>query len=122
MRWRTVVPYVGGIVAAVGVSAAVLYVPPPAVSYLLLGTVPFAVRLIPEALQGRPERAFDSAVYGFVCMTAILITGVAGPMLDAFFLRGAYDRREIVATKAACQTFGHAGKILYFGALVYKWN
>jgi uncharacterized membrane protein YfcA len=51
-------------------------------------------------------------------MTAILMTGVAGPMLDAFFLRGKLDRREIVATKSAVQSFGHFAKLVYFGALI----
>jgi hypothetical protein len=27
-------------------------------------------------------------------------------------------RREIVATKASCQVFGHGFKLLYFGALI----
>ena len=28
------------------------------------------------------------------------------------------DRREIVATKAMCQVFGHAAKLLYFGGII----
>ena len=31
---------------------------------------------------------------------------------------GRLDRREIVATKAVCQLFGHAAKFIYFGSLV----
>ena len=51
-------------------------------------------------------------------MTLMLLTGVAGPLLDQFFLGGKLDRREIVATKAVCQIFGHAAKLIYFGALI----
>ena len=51
-------------------------------------------------------------------MTLILLTGVAGPLIDQFFLGGKLDRREIVATKAICQIFGHAAKLVYFGALI----
>ena len=51
-------------------------------------------------------------------MTLILLTGVAGPLVDSFFLGGKLDRREIVATKAICQIFGHAAKLIYFGALI----
>ena len=36
-------------------------------------------------------------------MTLMLLTGVSGPLIDTFFLGGKFDRREIVATKAACQ-------------------
>ena len=49
-------------------------------------------------------------------MTLLLLTGVAGPLIDQFFLGGKLDRREIVATKAMCQIFGHAAKLVYFGA------
>ena len=51
-------------------------------------------------------------------MTLLLLTGVSGPLVDTFFLGGKLDRREIVATKAACQIFGHGAKLAYFGALV----
>jgi uncharacterized membrane protein YfcA len=51
-------------------------------------------------------------------MTLILLTGVAGPLLDTFFLGGKLDRKEIVATKAICQIFGHAAKLIYFGTLI----
>ena len=48
----------------------------------------------------------------------ILFTGVAGPLADTFFLGGKLARREIVATKAVCQIFGHAAKLFYFGAMI----
>jgi len=40
------------------------------------------------------------------------------PLLDAYFLGGRLDRREIVATKAMCQIIGHAMKLTYFGVLI----
>jgi uncharacterized membrane protein YfcA len=48
----------------------------------------------------------------------MLLTGVAGPLIDTFFLGGRLDRREMVATKAVCQVFGHAAKLVYFGGIV----
>ena len=52
-------------------------------------------------------------------MSLMLLTGVAGPLLDGFFLGGReLDRRGIVATKAVCQTLGHGMKLLYFGGLI----
>ena len=58
------------------------------------------------------------SIYGVACMTLILLTGVAGPLIDQFFLGGKLDRREIVATKAICQIFGHGAKLIYFGSLI----
>ena len=36
-------------------------------------------------------------------MTLMLLAGVSGPLIDAFFLGGTLERRQIVATKAVCQ-------------------
>jgi uncharacterized membrane protein YfcA len=51
-------------------------------------------------------------------MSLMVLTGVAGPLLDAYFLGGDLDRRQIVATKAACQILGHSLKLAYFGILI----
>jgi uncharacterized membrane protein YfcA len=48
----------------------------------------------------------------------MLLTGVTGPLLDTMFLRSPLERRQIIATKAACQVFGHGFKLVYFGALI----
>jgi uncharacterized membrane protein YfcA len=45
-----------------------------------------------------------------------LSAGVAGPLLDIFFIRTALTRHAIVATKAATQVFAHLAKIVVYGA------
>jgi len=42
--------------------------------------------------------------------------GVAGPLLDIFFVRTSLTRHAIVATKAATQVFSHLMKIVVYGA------
>lgn len=50
-------------------------------------------------------------------MTGLNLTaGVAGPLLDIFFVRTELTRHAIVATKAATQVFAHLAKILVYGA------
>ena len=51
-------------------------------------------------------------------MTLMLLAGVSGPLIDAYFLGGKFERRQIVPTKAVCQIFCHGAKLAYFGALV----
>ena len=48
----------------------------------------------------------------------MLLAGVSGPLIDAYFLGGALERKQIVATKAVCQIFGHGAKFIYFGSIV----
>jgi uncharacterized membrane protein YfcA len=95
------------------------FVPDKPIALLLLGVTPFLARLSPKSFQPDPESKLQCAAYGVICQTLLLMTGVSGPLLDTFFLGGGrMDRREIVATKALCQVFGHAAKLLYFGGII----
>ena len=121
--WRYVRPgaaaaYIVGSLIALLIWSFTRYVPSTPVALLLLGLTPFAVRLAPENYRPNPERWQQGILYGLACMTLILLCGVAGPLIDQFFLGGKLDRRQIVATKAICQIFGHGAKLIYFGSLI----
>jgi uncharacterized membrane protein YfcA len=118
VRWKPVVVYVAGCGLALIGWSFVRYVPSTAVALLLLGAAPLILRLMPERLRLSADNTRHGVVCGSVCMALILLTGVSGPMIDSYFLGGKLDRREIVATKAMCQIFGHAAKLVYFGGIV----
>lgn len=118
VRWRAAAAYILGCTIALLLWSFARYVPSKPFALLLLGLTPFMVRLAPKTYRPNPESLKQGVVYGAICMALILLTGVAGPLVDTFFLGGKLDRREIVATKAACQIFGHAAKLLYFGTMI----
>jgi len=119
IRWRPAVAYVAGCLVILSLWSLVRFVPEKPLALLLLGVTPFLARATPKSFQPDPMNPFQCAGYGIVCMTLLLMTGVSGPLLDTFFLGGGkMERREIVATKAACQVFGHLAKLLYFGGIV----
>ena len=118
VRWRTVAVYVAGCVIALVLWSFTRYVPDKPMALLLLGLTPFAAKLAPASLRPDPDSSAMGALYGAICMTLLLLTGVSGPLLDSFFLGGKLDRKEIVASKAACQVFGHAMKLVYFGGVI----
>jgi len=118
VRLTAVAAYAFGCAVALILWSLTRYVPDKPVALLLLGLTPFAVRLAPAGYRPNPESLRQGAICGAACMTLILLTGVAGPLIDQFFLSGKLERREIVATKAACQIFGHAAKLLYFGVVI----
>ena len=60
----------------------------------------------------KPAQAFAS---GMMVTGMNLTAGVAGPLLDIFFVRTSLTRHAIVATKAATQVFAHLSKILVYG-------
>ena len=118
VRWSAVTSYLLGCAAALLLWSLWRYVPSKPVALLLLGLTPFLARLAPANYRPNPDSVRQGTFYGAACMTLILLTGVSGPLIDTFFLGGKFDRREIVATKSACQIFGHAAKLIYFGSLI----
>ena len=118
VRWRAAAAYITGCLVALTAWTLVLYVPSKPVALLSLGITPFLLHLLPENLKPDPENLLHGTIYGAACMTLMLLTGVAGPLVDSYFLGGRLNRKEIVATKAICQIFGHGAKLVYFGGLI----
>lgn len=118
IRWAAAWPYVAGSLVALVLWSLTRYVPGKPVALLMLGVTPFLVRLLPPGLKPDPARLPQGLFYGSASMTLLLLTGVSGPLVDTFFLGGKLDRREIVATKAACQIFGHGAKLAYFSGVI----
>jgi uncharacterized membrane protein YfcA len=110
--------YVAGALVAWGVMRSIHFVPGEATVYLGIGAIPFVAALLP------PNPVFDFARRGGAVVCGALVVGtqmafgVAGPLLDVFFVRTSLLRREVVATKATTQTLSHALKIAYFAPLL----
>jgi uncharacterized membrane protein YfcA len=118
VRWPTVAAYASGCAAALAALSLLQFVPSKPLALLMLGISPFLVRLLPRNIRPDPQRLLDGVFYGAACMSLMLLAGVAGPLLDTYFIGGTMTRKQIVATKAACQIFGHTAKLIYFGSLV----
>ena len=116
--WKTAAMSFIGSLLSVGLWSIWLYVPDKAVALLLLGASPFVVRAIPDRVLPRTLGPSQMLVGSAVCMMLMLVAGVTGPLLDTLFLRSPLGRKQIVATKAACQVFSHGLKLVYFGALI----
>lgn len=115
VRWDIVGWYALASLVA-GVAAGFLaLVPSKPLLFLLLGLVP-ALTWLPQRWvsldAARPPQAFLS---GLTVTGLNLTAGVAGPLLDIFFVRTELSRHAIVATKAATQVFAHLAKILVYG-------
>ncbi len=118
--WSSMVFYVAGCLVSFVMWSITLYVPDKPVALLLLGLSPFVIRALPERILPRGFGPLQVATTGLLSMALMLVTGVTGPLLDTMFLRSPLDRRQIIATKATCQVFGHGFKLVYFGALIQQ--
>ena len=105
-----------GSFAAGAVMAYVALEPTKATLYLLMGLVPGLVWLPDGWVKVDASRPGQALLAGFIVTGVNLTAGVAGPLLDVFFVRTALTRHEIVATKAATQVFSHIMKIAVYGA------
>jgi uncharacterized membrane protein YfcA len=115
---RAVLMYFAGAALAFLVWSFSRYVPSKPTALLLLGFTPFLARMVPPGLKPNPERLSHGLVYGAICMSLLLVTGVSGPLIDTYFLGGKMERRQIVATKSAVQIASHFAKLVYFGGLI----
>jgi len=113
--WRILAVYAGGSAAAAVGVGLVSFVPSRPLLYLMLGLVPGIVWLPRRWLQLDAARPAHALLCGLLVTGLNLIAGVAGPLLDIFFVRTAMGRHRIVATKAATQVFSHLAKVLVFG-------
>ena len=118
VRWLSAFWSLFGRGVAFVVWSLCLYVPPASLTFVLLGAAPFVVRIMPLEIKPDPNRPMDGIVVGAASMVLMLLSGVSGPLIDTFFLGGNFERREVVATKAACQICCHSAKLVYFGGIV----
>jgi uncharacterized protein len=117
--WRIVGLYAVGAAPAIALPLIVAYVPEKATMLILLGAVPYAALALPDAARLDASKTSHAIACGFLVAGTQLIAGVAGPLLDTFFVRSAsMDRRAIVATKATTQALSHTLKIGYYGAVL----
>lgn len=118
IQWRLLPPYFLGGIAAFGLLTYLVYRPSLPLTLILLGLLPFAGNLLPTAKTIDVHNPFAMAICGFLVVLMQLIAGASGTVLGVFYLHSTLDRHQIVATKAATQTLGHVGKIIYYGAIV----
>lgn len=114
--WPIVRRYAAGSVIGVGALALIAWQPDKRVLFLLLGLTPMLVWLPRERLDldiQRPAHAFGA---GAAVSGLNTLAGVAGPLLDLFFVRTEMTRQEIVATKSVTQVLAHLIKIAFWSA------
>jgi uncharacterized membrane protein YfcA len=119
IQWRIILMYGLGSALVAGALAWVTYSPTKSWVYLLLGLIP--------GLAWLPKERFhlDAAkpAHAFLCGLGVtglnVLAGVAGPLLDVFFVRTDMTRHQIVSTKAATQAFSHTVKMVFYGVPLF---
>lgn len=109
--WPVIRLYLIG--AAIGVMALglVSWTPDRRAVYALLGLTALLVWVPRQRLGLDIQKPGQAVLAGTIVQALNTLAGVAGPLLDMFFVHTRMTRQQIVATKALSQTFSHLIKI-----------
>lgn len=116
--WKIIGLYSLGALPAIAIPVVFAYVPDKPVMLITLGLVPYLAAALPTRWALDATKPWHAVACGFSVAGLQLIAGVAGPLLDTFFVRSKLDRRAVVATKATTQAISHTLKVGYYGTLL----
>ncbi len=112
--WRVFRRYAAGSVVAFLLLLAIAWRPEAQAVYLFLGFTAMLVWLPKRLISLDILKPGQAEIAGFSVQALNTLSGVAGPLLDIFFITTAMDRRAIVATKAVTQVLAHLVKIAFW--------
>ena len=113
--WRIVARYAIGIGGALLLIALIQWRPTQPVVFVMLGLTAFLVWIPKSWVTIDASRPIQAELCGFLVQTLNTLAGVAGPLLDLFFVKTLLPRQTVVATKASTQVMAHAVKIAFWG-------
>jgi uncharacterized membrane protein YfcA len=114
INWRVFARYAAGSLAALLLLVSVAWRPEAQVVYILLGLTSLLVWLPQRWVRLDILHRGQAELAGFAVQALNTLGGVAGPLLDIFFVKTDMDRRAIVATKAVTQVLAHLVKIAFW--------
>jgi len=114
INWRVFARYALGSAAAFLMLLAVAWRPEARIVYLLLAATAMLVWLPKSWIRLDIFKRGQAELAGFSVQALNTLGGVAGPLLDIFFVTTDMDRRAIVATKAVTQVLAHLVKIAFW--------
>ncbi len=120
IRWGVTFPYLMGLLVTLAVYSLVFFNPEKSLFFLLLGALPLIGLVLPQSWTPDIAKPRNSFLCGLLITAINIPVGVAGPILDLFFVKSSLTRHEIVGTKAVTQTLAHFAKIFYYGSLSWR--
>ncbi len=115
IAWPIIARYAIGIGGALMLIALIQWRPTQPLVFIMLGLTAFLVWIPKSWVTIDASRPIQAELCGFLVQTLNIIAGVAGPLLDLFFVKTLLPRQTVVATKAATQVMAHAVKIAFWG-------
>jgi uncharacterized membrane protein YfcA len=115
ISWPIIGRYAVGVAGAIGLIALLAWRPDQPAVFVMLGLTAMVVWIPKKVVEINIEKRWQAEICGFSVQLLNTIAGVAGPLLDLFFVKTPLPRQTVVATKAATQVMAHAVKIAFWG-------
>lgn len=115
ISWPIIGRYALGVGAAIALIALLAWRPTQPAVFVMLGLTAMLVWIPKKLVDIDVGKRGQAELCGFLVQTLNTIAGVAGPLLDLFFVKTLLPRQTVVATKAATQVMAHAVKIAFWG-------
>ncbi len=119
IRKELLIKYVVGVLLTVVAFKLIQFYPSKAFMYLSLGLMPFLGLTKQIGAQLKITDPGRSFLCGVIVTMAQLAAGVAGPILDVFFINAPLSRFEVLGSKAITQAIGHIVKIIFYGTILF---
>ncbi|MGH1420208.1 MAG: TSUP family transporter [Hyphomonas sp.] len=118
--WPVFGRYAIGSVLGVGVLFALAWRPDAQGVYIMLGFTAMLVWVPKTLLDLDITKKWQAEIAGLIVQALNTIAGVAGPLVDLFFVNTTLSRHQIVATKAVTQSLAHLVKIVFWSVPVIQ--
>lgn len=110
--WR----YIVGAALGIGLLFFIVWRPGKTAIYFILSLIPIIVWIPKRWFHLDIRKPGQAEFTGFIVQAMNTLAGVAGPLLDIFFVRTDMTRQQIVATKSATQSVSHIIKMIFWSA------
>ncbi|MEX1250462.1 MAG: sulfite exporter TauE/SafE family protein [Hyphomonas sp.] len=112
--WRVLRRYALGAIAGFLLLLAISWRPEARAVYLFLAATAMLVWLPKSWIRLDILKRGQAELAGFAVQALNTLGGVAGPLLDIFFVTTDLDRRAVVATKSVTQVLAHLVKVIFW--------
>lgn len=119
IRFKVLPTYIIGVLLGFSIFSLLSVVPSKSFLLIVVGVFSLIAVSIPKTFSIDILKPRNSFFCGLAIITIQILAGASGPVLDVFFINSALDKREILATKAITQTFGHFFKFIYYVQILY---
>lgn len=119
INWRTLIFYFFGVSVAFLALMAIAWRPERHAVLLLLGLMPLVVWIPRDFFHFDATIPLHAFLAGVMATSLTTFAGVAGPVMNVFFVHARMTRQEIVATMSLAQASSHMVKVAFWASAAY---